>query len=189
MRTMGYPTRLLSDDEKIVYEMRPHWRSLVGPVIVLLVLVGAWSYLFARSGSWFGEGVPRTGLRVVLSLAALAVLVFWVIRPFINWATTQYVFTDRRIIVRSGFIARHGRDMPLSRVNDVSFGHTVLERMLNCGTLVVESAGTQGQLVIASVPNVETIQREIFRLHDEDDARRRWEAEHHTAPPPRADDH
>ena len=31
----------------------------------------------------------------------------------------------------------------------------------------------QGQLRIQSVPNVEQIQRDIYRLHDEDDERRR----------------
>lgn len=175
---MAYPTKLLADDESIVYEMRPHWRSLVFPVLALLITVALWSYLFAKSSSWFDEGGPRTTVQWVLSLAALFSLVVWVIRPLLFWYSTQYVFTDKRIIVRTGIIARRGRDMPLSRVNDVSFGHTVLERFLNCGTLVVESAGTQGQLVIANVPNVESMQREIFRLHDEDDTRRRYEAEH-----------
>ena len=184
---MGYPKKLLADDESVVYEMRPHWRSLVGPALVLLAVVAAWSYLFARSGSWFDPGGPQTGLRWVLSLGALFVLATYVVRPFIAWASTDYVLTNRRIIVRSGFIARRGRDMPLSRVNDVSFSHTVLERFLNCGTLVVESAGTQGQLVIASVPDVETIQREIFRLHDEDDTRRRSDADGHDRPSPPAD--
>ena len=75
-------------------------------------------------------------------------LVAWVVRPFVFWYSTQYVFTDHRIIVRTGIIARKGRDMPLSRVNDVSFAHSFIERFLNCGTLQVESAGTQGQLVI-----------------------------------------
>lgn len=176
--TMAYPKKLLADDESIVYEMRPHWRSLVFPVLALLVTVGLWSFLFAKSSSWFDEGGLRTTAQWVITLAALFSLVVWVIRPLLFWYSTQYVFTDHRIIIRTGIIARRGRDMPLSRVNDVSFGHTVLERFLNCGTLVVESAGTQGQLVIANVPNVESIQREIYRLHDEDDTRRRWESEH-----------
>jgi uncharacterized membrane protein YdbT with pleckstrin-like domain len=83
------------------------------------------------------------------------------------------VFTNRRIITRTGLVARRGRDMPLSRVNDVSFNHTILERIFNCGTLMVESAGERGQLQIDNVPNVETLQREIYRLHEEDDVRRR----------------
>jgi uncharacterized membrane protein YdbT with pleckstrin-like domain len=107
---------------------------------------------------------------VVVALIALFILV---VRPFLFWWTTQYVFTNRRIIIRTGIVARRGRDMPLSKVNDVSFDHTVWERLLNTGTLMIESAAENGQLVIENIPNVEQVQREVYRLHDEDDAFRR----------------
>lgn len=162
---MGYPTKLLADDESIVYELKPHWRALVVPVIVLLVTLGVGIFAIA---SW-----DNSGLRWTVLVVMLLVLVIWVVRPFLYWLTTQYVITDHRIIVRTGLISRSGRDMPLSRVNDVSFKKSVIERALNCGTLMIESAGTQGQLIISSVPDVEDIQREIYRLHDEDDERRR----------------
>lgn len=162
---MGYPTKLLADDEHIVYELKPHWRALVVPVIVLLVTLGLTGYALA---SW-----QNSGVRWIVLGTALLVLLVWVVRPFLYWMTTQYVITDHRIIVRTGLVRRSGRDMPLSRVNDVSFQKNVIERFLNCGTIMIESAGTQGQLVIASVPDVEQIQREIYRLHDEDDERRR----------------
>jgi len=162
---MGYPTKLLADDESIVYELKPHWRALVVPVIVLLVTLGVGIFAIA---SW-----DNSGLRWTVLVVMLLVLVIWVVRPFLYWLTTQYVITDHRIIVRTGLISRSGRDMPLSRVNDVSFKKSVIERFLNCGTLMIESAGTQGQLIISSVPDVEDIQREIYRLHDEDDERRR----------------
>jgi uncharacterized membrane protein YdbT with pleckstrin-like domain len=162
---MGYPAKLLADDESIVYELRPHWRALVVPALLLLVTVGVGTYLLAR---W-----DNSTARWIVGLAMIALIIGWVVRPFLYWLTTQYVFTDHRIIVRTGLIARRGRDMPLSRVNDVSFEHGIIERFLNCGTLVVESAGTQGQLIIHSVPNVEQVQRDIYRLHDEDDERRR----------------
>ena len=57
--------------------------------------------------------------------------------------------------------------MPLSRLNDVSFQHTVWERMLGCGTLVVESAGERGQLTLDDIPKVELVQRTLYRLSDE----------------------
>jgi hypothetical protein len=63
--------------------------------------------------------------------------------------------------------------MPLSRINDVSFVHTPLERVLNSGSLFIESGGTNGQLVIRNVPDVEAIQSEISRLRERDDERRR----------------
>ena len=162
---MGYPTKLLADDETIVYELKPHWRALVVPVIALLVTLGLGIWLIAR----FDNSVVRWAVGIIMILVLIAA----VVRPFLYWMTTQYVITDHRIIVRTGLISRSGRDMPLSRVNDVSFSKGAVERFLNCGTLMIESAGTQGQLIISSVPDVEDIQREIYRLHDEDDERRR----------------
>ena len=166
---MGYPTKLLGDGEKIEFEMRPHWRSLIFPTIVLIATVAVTSYLVASLDSNGFEG----GLRAVIIVAAIVVILGWSVRPFLDWLTTEYVFTNRRIIVRSGLLRRTGRDMPLARVNNVTFEKTVLERIVNCGTLSVESAAENGTLTIASVPNIERIQREVYRLYEEDDARRR----------------
>ena len=95
------------------------------------------------------------------------------VKPFLDWLTTEYVFTTRRIITRSGIIARSGRDMPLSKVNDVSFSYSAIERALGCGTLRIESASEGGGMIIDNVPKVEELQREVARLHEEDDQRRR----------------
>jgi Bacterial PH domain len=63
-------------------------------------------------------------------------------------------------------LSRSGHDMPLTRLNDVSFSHNMIERMLGCGTLVVESAGERGQVVLTDVPKVEQVQRTLYRLSD-----------------------
>jgi uncharacterized membrane protein YdbT with pleckstrin-like domain len=168
---MGYPTKLLADDESVVWEARPHWRALIGPIIVFLVTMGLGAYLLAKlAGS---DNIGASGARWIIGFVMVVALVWWVLRPLAYWWTTVYVLTDRRVITRSGLVAKNGRDMPLSRVNDVSFTHSVLDQLLNCGTLIIESAGEKGQLTIRSVPDVEVIQREIYRLHDEDDLRRR----------------
>jgi len=171
---MAYPARLLSEGEHIEYETRPHWRVLLVPLLAFFLIVGVSAYLFGKVAS---NSEWQDGVRWLVFLLAAAAFSYWVIRPLIFWSTTLYVFTNRRIITRTGLVARHGRDMPLSRVNDVSFNHTVLERIFNCGTLMVESAGERGQLQIDNVPNVETLQREIYRLHEEDDTRRRRDVE------------
>ena len=166
---MGYPTRLLTEGEAIEFEMRPHWRSMLGPSLVLLVTVAAASYLYAV----VPDGSLRSVLHwAILGLAVLALL-WWFVRPMLTWLTTQYVFTSRRIITRTGIIARRGKDMPLSKLNDVSFSYTIVERLLRCGTLVVSSASEDGNLVIRNVPRVEEIQREIYRLSENDAQRRR----------------
>ena len=72
----------------------------------------------------------------------------------------------------SGVFNRQGHDMPLTRLNDVSFQHTFWERLLGCGTLVVESAGERGQLTLTDIPKVELVQRTLYRLSDEVRGRR-----------------
>jgi uncharacterized membrane protein YdbT with pleckstrin-like domain len=75
--------------------------------------------------------------------------------------------------VRTGVLSRSGRDVPLSRINDITFSHTFLERLLGCGTLVVESAGERGQVTLSDVPKVERVQRQLYDLVENTDERLR----------------
>ena len=167
---MGYPTKLLGEGEVIEFEMKPHWRGLILPVIwlVLTVFIGAW--LFTLMGGW--DNVVETIGRPAVIIIGLIIVIVWVVRPFLYWVTTQYVFTNRRIITRAGVISKKGRDMPLAKVNNVSFEVGVLGRILNYGRLEITSASDEN-LVIDDVPNVEVIQRDVYRLHEQDDDRRR----------------
>lgn len=167
---MGYPARLLGDDEHIVYESRPHWRVLFVPVVAFLVTVGVTAFLLGKLG---GDESWKTWAQWAVMIVAGGVVSYWVIRPVVFWATTLYVFTNRRVITRTGLVARKGSNMPLSRVSNVDFSHTVIERIFNCGTLAVETAGESGRLELRNVPDVEALQREVYELTEADDARRR----------------
>lgn len=171
---MGYPAKLLGEGEVIAFEMKPHWRALILPVLwlVLEVFIGVWLFVSLGSWSWSAGGIGQTLGQPAILIAGLIILIVWVIRPFLFWLTTQYVFTNRRIITRAGVIAKKGRDMPLAKINNVSFEVGVLGRVLNYGRLEVTSASDEN-LVIDDVPNVEVIQRDVYRLHEEDDERRR----------------
>lgn len=153
---MAYPRKLLSEDETIVLETHPHWKKLVLPVLEFIVICGAAGYLLAIVNENIGRYVIA-GVALVVVIVAFAV-------PLARWRTTLFVLTDRRVVVRTGVLSRTGRDIPLSRVNDVTFTHNLLERMLGCGTLVVESAGERGQVQLTDVPHVERVQRTLYEL-------------------------
>lgn len=169
---VGIPKKLLGDDEQVVMAMRPHWKEMAWPVLLLLLASPLATFL----ATIIPEGDVQPWLRLAVVVVAALIIVRWVVWPFLRWLTTSYVVTDRRLITRVGVIARHGRDMPLSKVNDVTFEHSsILERVLGCGTLVVESAGERGQLVLRDVPRVEEVQRDVYRLAEADEERRRHE--------------
>jgi len=119
-----------------VRNLHPHWRRVVVPVALLPIVVGLASY------GWFKlpDNSARQALRYVILAAALVILLWWTARPLLFWLSTRYIVTNRRVLIRSGVLSRTGRDIPLTRVNDVSFHRTLVERMFGSGTLTIESA-------------------------------------------------
>jgi uncharacterized membrane protein YdbT with pleckstrin-like domain len=156
---VGFPESILTSDEEVVLHLRPHWRRLVAPAgWVLLVLAAVIGGLVI----WGGTGA------LVIGVAGVGLLVWLALWPYLAWRTTHYVFTTERVLFREGVLSRHGRDIPLARINDVSFSHSLLERMLGSGTLSIESAGERGQLVLADLPAVERTQTVLYELVEAD---------------------
>jgi membrane protein YdbS with pleckstrin-like domain len=150
--------RHLADDERLVHATRQHWSLLIGEFLVLLVIVGAVS-----GGLWFmpdADWAPLASL-VLLGLGGLAAIIFWLI-PMWKWRTTYYILSDRRLLKRYGIIAKHGRDIPLARVNDVSFSVPLMGRILRYGTLHVQSASEQGIMQFKYVPHARWLQSTIY---------------------------
>jgi len=146
-----------------VLELHPHVKRLAVPVLGLLLVLAATGYLLAVAGG--GR------LQVVVAVLAALLLSRLTLVPFLRWLGTSYVVTTRRVAVRSGVLSRSGRDVPLSRINDLTFSHSLLERLLGCGTLVVESAGERGAVVLTAVPGVEQVQRTVHDLAEQNGRR------------------
>jgi uncharacterized membrane protein YdbT with pleckstrin-like domain len=157
---VGFPESVLTKDEHVEIHLHPHWKALFLPVLAGVVLVAgvvtAWITL--PSAGWSNI------LLLVLGAIALVLIAWLTGWPYLKWRTTHYVFTNERIITRHGVFSREGRDIPLSRVNDVSFQHTFFERILGCGTLTIESAGERGQVVLEDIPGVEKVQSQLYEL-------------------------
>jgi uncharacterized membrane protein YdbT with pleckstrin-like domain len=175
---MGYPKRLLDKDEDIVFDLHPHWKVLVPPVLIAVVAVFVGAFATAQAGNLD----QKTPVRLVILAVAIVVIALFSVVPAIKWATTHFVLTTKRVVMRTGILARQGRDIPLFRVNDVTFSHTMWERLFGAGTLTVESAGERGQVTLSDIPHVEDVQRELYRLVELHEARRTPGA------PDRADD-
>jgi len=157
----------LTEGEHVVLRLHPHWKTVLRPVLLLALIVAAViAALLFLPGSADKPAV-RVGIGVVAVIAAIAFTAV----PFLRWRTTTYELTNRRLRLRSGILSRSGRDFPLARISDVSFSHGVLDRILGCGRLVVESAGEHGQLVLTEIPRVVDVQAQLFQLVEDEQAR------------------
>jgi len=157
----------LTDDEHLVLRLHPHWKTLIGPLLVAVLVLAAALIAEVLIPSNSAAAVERL---VVAAIAILAVML-WLIVPVLRWRTTTYELTTRRLRVRSGIVTRRGRDIPLARINDVSFEKGLLDRLLGSGRLVVESAGEHGQILLNDIPRVEFTQATLFRLVEEEQRR------------------
>ena len=96
--------------------------------------------------------------------------------PLLRWRTTHYVITTHRLLFREGILARRGRDIGLSRITDVSYRQTLWERIINSGTLTIESAGEGGATVLKQIPDSEGVQQLLNHMIEEDADRRAQES-------------
>jgi uncharacterized membrane protein YdbT with pleckstrin-like domain len=162
VRDMAFPRRLLVEGEELVLDLRPHWIALVGPVVVAaLALVAAW----VAAAKWDGVAVWIT------LVVALALIVVYSVRKAIDWGTSHFVVTSDRVLHRSGLVAKHSMEIPLEHINDVRFSQNVLERMINAGTLVIQSASEQGREVFENIRHPEEVQKTIYKIGEENKTR------------------
>jgi uncharacterized membrane protein YdbT with pleckstrin-like domain len=156
--------RSLAVGEVSVKMLHPHWKTLALPVLLAFVIVAV-----LLVGEVLIPPSKAAGIeRLVLALVAIVLLMWWLMLPILKWRTTVYELTNRRMRLRDGILTRHGRDIPLSRITDVSFRKGVLDRLLGSGTLVVESAGEHGELALTEIPHVERVSALLFQLVEDE---------------------
>lgn len=156
-----------AEGERLVLRLHPHWKTILRPVLILIATVIGALILLLLVPAARNTAAARAGVAAV----ATAVVLLFVAVPLLRWRTTTYELTTRRFRLRFGILSRTGRDFPLIRISDVSFEQGVLDRLLGCGRLVIESPGEHGQLVLTEIPRVQDVQATLFQLVEDEQAR------------------
>ncbi|MGH8924902.1 MAG: PH domain-containing protein [Acidimicrobiia bacterium] len=155
---MAYPKRLLTPGEEVVAEFKPHWTAIIGPLGISFLALALVVFL-----AFFTTGPPSVW-------GPLVVAILWVIftiRGVINWWTTNHVITNERVIHRTGFISKTGKEIPLEMINTVSFHQSAFERMVRSGDVMIESAGEQGQTIYRDIPQAEDKKNLIYKVRED----------------------
>ena len=152
---MAYPERLLSENEKIESQFRPHWSGIANEILILLAGLVVAIVLALLTVEWW--------VYVILVVLTVAVA----IRGLVKWYTTEHVITNERLIYRAGFFAKRGTEIPLEVIQNVAFNQTIVERLLGTGDLMIESAGTHGQTRYRDIPRPESVQSLVYRMREQ----------------------
>jgi uncharacterized membrane protein YdbT with pleckstrin-like domain len=156
---MAFPRRLLIDGEELVLDLRPHWVALVGPIAVTILVIVGWILAFLYAPE---DGSGRSAVIWGSLAIGLLILIWYPLRAFVAWVTSNFAVTSDRIIHREGFLAKHTMEIPLEAINDIRFQQSLFERMVGAGDLVIQSASEFGRNVFANVRNPEHVQRTIY---------------------------
>jgi uncharacterized membrane protein YdbT with pleckstrin-like domain len=157
---MGLPADQLSSGEEVVLEMREHWKHLLGTILVcVLALVGLVVVLLLSPQEGFLAWLATLGW-----VAFVVVVLIFGVWPVVAWWNRTYTLTNERLVTRAGVLRRSGRDIPLTRVNDVAFEQGILDRLFRAGTLRVSAASEEGTVVLVDIPRIHEVSLRMNEL-------------------------
>lgn len=121
---MSYIEQTLMAGETVQYRTQLHWIIFSRPLIYLF-LAGC-AFLFDLRLFSF-----------LLLLATVATL----IASIIELTTSEFAITNRRIIIKLGFIRRRSLEILLQKIESIEVNQSVLGRTLNYGSIIIWGVG------------------------------------------------
>jgi uncharacterized membrane protein YdbT with pleckstrin-like domain len=155
---MSYVDKHLLDDEQIVARVHLHWIVLAGPALVVLVSAFFVGYTI-RSPRSPGEIEAWVLSRLIFTISTIALLV-----RVIRWLTAEYVLTDRRLVVKTGWLRRDLIEVWLPKIEGIQAHQTIVGRLLGYATLMVKGLGGTRELhpnIIAPLVFQQAIRRQL----------------------------
>src|SRR5215207_5615745 len=148
-----------SDLERTVFTVRPTM-IFIKTGYALAVLGGiALVFLLASIG------VPAT-ISIPLALALLLIPGYYHVRRNM----VRYTVTDAKLQIDTGLVARTTRNIPLSKVQDVTVSASIPQRLLGFGDIIIDNASEIGGSIVLhniSKPRhyADLLLRELRRWH------------------------
>lgn len=152
----------LLPNEKLIYRSNPHLIFLLGPIAGLLFF---WMMLWLGSCPTLELISPGSFCRLFISLTIL----LWITVIYLDWHFNRLYLTTYRVIKERGIIGKRLVSVRLNRIQDVTVDFGVWGRILGFGEVIIESAGTYGQMRFEGFPEPlkikELIEGEIQKGH------------------------
>ena len=138
---MAYPDNLLVTGERVIVNKRPHWKVLILPTILFIVIIGAGAALAA----WVNtrDMANATWIYWAIVIVAVVALVILVVVPFVRWRTEHFVITNHHVFFRTGLLSRREHQIPLGQIANMETEVTFWGRLMGYGSLIVESSADQ----------------------------------------------
>ena len=125
---MSYINENLISGEGVTYKAQLYWVVFVKPALISMVFVALAGLMFYNAYGWAGGGL------VVISTIPIVV-------ARIGRASAEFAVTNKRVILKTGFIQKKTAEMFLNKVESVGVDQSILGRMMGYGTIVIRGTG------------------------------------------------
>ena len=133
---MSYVDKNLMDGEQVFYRTRRHWTVYGGPIFYLCAGLA----LFVVAQVWNGDERVRTAGVVVLALGVLVALLK-AIPAWIGRVTSEFAVTNKRVIIKVGWIKRRSLETLLTKVEGIEVIQGIWGRAFHYGTIIITGTG------------------------------------------------
>ena len=147
---MNISHKLLSKNEHVLHSMHEHVKKIILNSIAGLIILAT-----IIAGIHFMPATAPWGQWIVLIVGIIALVIITLI-PWLKWFTTTFTITNRRIITRRGIFNKTGHDIPLSRISNVAYERSLIDRIFGCGTLILETSA-DSPVTLKDIPNIEQV--------------------------------
>lgn len=134
----------LGPGEQFVFEGHPSWRSILDFYAKGALATGVVAALVALWGKVIGDGVNEGLVTVVILVGAGIVALAGLLKR----VATRYSITNKRLHIKRGIISRVVQETRLSRVQDVSYSQSLLQRLLQIGNVDFDTASADSNTFV-----------------------------------------
>ncbi len=122
---MSYIENNLMRGEEIIYQAKVHWVVFLWPAIWLLVAI---SLLF------FKDTVYAGGIVILIAIVTG-------VNSIIYFLTSEFGITNKRVMVKVGFIRRNSLEVLLNKVEGIQVNQSILGRIMGYGSIIISGTG------------------------------------------------
>jgi uncharacterized membrane protein YdbT with pleckstrin-like domain len=138
----GYLKKVLTDEERILFETRQHgmflFFRLFWWIVIAVVLFGVVAFAQVAAAQTAG---PVVALGFFVLIVPFAVI-FW---RYLVWANHVFVITSKRVVQVTGVLGKEVVDSSLEKVNDVKTEQSFMGRIFNYGDVEILTASETGE--------------------------------------------
>jgi len=116
----------LMEGETVQHRTRLHWIFFLAPIVLFIIALA----LFNGPD----EIKPISAILVIFSL-------LWLLFRIIDYITSEFAVTNKRVLFKTGFIRRSSLEILLTKIEMISVNQSILGRILRYGTIVVGGTG------------------------------------------------